>query len=115
MHALESSFNETDRDFRKVLKSILFAASTKKDDDDDDDDDAENAACAETQRICGESFCAVVRSPFAGLPGAALLHAHLGGPTGPTCTSGRAPRILSMCVSAVVSARARAVQPPTRS
>ena len=51
MHALESSFNETDRDFRKVLKSILFAASTKKDDDDDDDDDdAENAACAETQR-----------------------------------------------------------------
>ena len=54
MHALESSLNETDRDFRKVLKSIFaFAASTKKkddDDDDDDDDDEENAACAETQR-----------------------------------------------------------------
>jgi hypothetical protein len=37
VHALESSFNETVRDFRKVLKSILFAASTKKDDDDDEE------------------------------------------------------------------------------
>jgi len=44
VHALESSFKETVRDFRKVLKSILFAASTTKKDDDDDDDEEMMAA-----------------------------------------------------------------------
>ena len=53
MHALESSLKETDRDFRKVLKSIFFsldAASTTKKKDDDDEEEEENAACAKTQR-----------------------------------------------------------------
>jgi len=52
VHALESSLKETDRDFRKVLKSIFFsfaaAASTTKKKDDDEEE--ENAACTKTQR-----------------------------------------------------------------